>query len=78
MAAKKFALSTATWYAILGLLLAVAILPLLKAAAPEWFPEGFRDVDCQGVTCPEGKFCQSNQCVDISPRYPNAVPTGNL
>jgi hypothetical protein len=29
--------------------------------------EGFRTVDCLGVTCPEGQFCQSNQCHPIYP-----------
>ena len=76
---KRFALKTVTWYAIVGLLLAVAVLPLLKAMAPEYFPtlDGFRDVDCRGVTCPEGQFCQSNQCLPIASRYQNNVPNGN-
>ena len=29
--------------------------------------EGFRAVDCIGVTCPEGQFCQSNTCHPIYP-----------
>jgi|LauGreDrversion4_2_1035121.scaffolds.fasta_scaffold00183_41 hypothetical protein len=78
MAVSKSALKNGTWWAILGLLLAVAVLPLLKAAVPEIFPEGFRNVDCQGVTCPEGQFCQSNQCIPRATRYPNAVPNGNM
>lgn len=32
------------------------------------FPEGFRDVDCLGKTCPEGQFCQQNTCHPIYPR----------
>ena len=75
---KKFSIKTVTWYAIIGLLVAVALLPILKAAAPEYFPSisGFRDVDCLGVTCGEGQFCQNNKCqkVDTSP-YP--VPEDN-
>ena len=39
---KRFQIKTVTWYAIVGLLVAVAILPILKAMAPEFFPEGFR------------------------------------
>ena len=73
-------IKTITWYAIVVLLLAVAVLPFLKAAAPQYFPslDGFRNVDCAGINCPEGQFCQSNQCHTIATRYPNAVPQGNL
>lgn len=75
---KRLGLKQATWYAILGLLVAVAILPLLKAAAPQYFPslDGFRDLNCQGVTCPEGQFCaEGKRCVNIAVRGP--VPVGN-
>lgn len=75
---KKFSIKTVTWYAIIGLLVAVALLPILKAAAPEYFPSisGFRDLDCAGITCGEGQFCQYNKCqkVDTSPY---AVPEGD-
>jgi hypothetical protein len=77
---KKFGIKTITWYGILALVVAVAILPLLKAAAPEYFPslDGFRDLDCKGVTCPEGQFCaEGKRCLNIATRYPNAVPAGN-
>lgn len=77
---KKFGLKTITWYGILALVVAVGLLPLLKAAAPQYFPslDGFRDLDCQGVTCSEGQFCaEGKRCVNIATRYPNAVPTGN-
>jgi hypothetical protein len=77
---KKFGIKTITWYGILALVVAVAILPLLKAAAPAYFPsvDGFRDLDCRGVTCPEGQFCaEGKRCVNIATRYPNAVPTGD-
>ena len=79
---KKFGIKTITWYAIAVLFIAVAILPLLKAASPQYFPsEGFRDdISCRsaGITCPEGSFCQEKQCVAIATRYPNAVPSGNI
>ena len=79
---KKFGLKTITWYGIFALLACVAILPLLKAAAPQIFPsEGFRnDISCReaGVTCPEGSFCQEKNCIPIATRYPNNVPSGNL
>ena len=77
---KKFGLKSATWYGLLALIFVVALLPILKAAAPPYFPtmSGFRALDCQGVTCEEGKFCaEGKKCVDISTRYPNAVPTGD-
>ena len=32
----------ATWYALIALIVAVALLPILKAMAPQIFPEGFR------------------------------------
>jgi hypothetical protein len=75
---KKFAVKQITWYAIAALFVAVAILPILKSSMPQFFPEGFRDVDCQGMTCPEGTFCQRKQCIPIATRYPNAVPTGDV
>ena len=79
---KKFGLKAITWYGIIALLVAVALLPILKAAKPQYFPSsysGFRDLDCQGVTCPEGKFCAQNKtCVSIASRYPESVPQGNV
>jgi len=35
-------MKVATWYALIALIVAVAVLPLLKAMAPQIFPEGFR------------------------------------
>jgi len=79
---KKFGLKTITWYGIIALLVAVALLPILKAAKPQYFPStyaGFRDLDCQGVTCPEGQFCgQGKACVNIATRYGDKVPDGNV
>ena len=74
---KKFALKSVTWYAIIGLLVAVALLPILKAAAPQYFPSmsGFADMECQGVTCGEGQFCQNKKCMNVMP--PGTVPEGN-
>ena len=76
---KRFSLKTTTWYALLALVIVVGLLPIIKSIAPEYFPslDGFRDIDCLGVDCPEGYFCMNNQCRKISTRYPNAVPTGN-
>ena len=82
---KRFQVKTVTWYAIVGLLVAVAVLPILKSMAPQFFPEGFRsrksregyeDSGCRGVTCEEGQFCTNAKCV---PRYVGSaqVPEGN-
>ena len=76
---KKAFAQKMTWYAIITLLVCVAILPILKAAAPSFFPEsfdGFRDVDCAGVTCGEGQFCQQKRCIPIYVGGP--VPSGNM
>ena len=80
---KRFNMKTITWYGIIALLFAVALLPVLKAAKPQYFPSmnyaGFRDLDCQGVTCAEGQFCADNKrCVSIATRYPDNVPEGNM
>ena len=78
---KKFNMKTVTWYGLIALFLAVALLPILKGAAPQYFPtvSGFRDLDCQGVTCNEGQFCaEGKKCVQIATRYPDAVPTGDV
>jgi hypothetical protein len=76
---KNFRLKTVTWYAIIGLLVAVALLPVLKAMAPEYFPSisGFADMNCQGVTCGEGQFCQNKVCLNVRAPNPLGVPTGN-
>ncbi len=76
-------LKSVTLYAIIGLFVAVALLPILKAMAPDYFPsmEGFlgsRALDCYQQNCPEGQFCQSNKCIPIATRYPNAVPEGDI
>jgi len=33
--------------------------------------DGFRNIDCAGVNCKEGEFCQDNTCKAISPPYTN-------
>lgn len=76
-------LKKATCYGLLALVILLALLPILKASAPQYFPtplyQGFRDLDCQGVTCPEGQFCaEGKRCVNISTRYPNSVPSGDV
>ncbi len=76
---KKFlSVKSAVWYGIAVLFVLLAVLPMIKAAVPEYFPtlDGFRDVDCAGVTCQEGEFCQNNRCITRSGRYGN-VPAGD-
>lgn len=33
--------------------------------------ETYGNVDCLGVTCAEGEFCQDNTCKPINPPYTN-------
>jgi hypothetical protein len=33
--------------------------------------ESYRNVDCVGVTCKEGEFCQDNTCHAITPPITN-------
>jgi hypothetical protein len=76
---KKFAIKTVTWYGLLALVFLLALLPILKTMAPRAMFEGYRDLDCQGVTCDQGQFCASGkQCLPVATRYPNNVPTGNM
>jgi hypothetical protein len=48
----------------------VLVLLVLSAVAAYYVYnsyEGFRSLDCKGVTCAEGQFCQSNTCHPIYP-----------
>ena len=68
-------------YGLVGLfavlLLAIAVLPWIRRNYARSFPEAFRDLDCKGVTCDEGQFCQENVCRAISPPITNNYfPTG--
>ena len=47
---SKVQINDATWYAIAGLFVAVALLPFLKASSPQYFPEGFSG-------CKSGEKC---------------------
>ena len=77
---KGFALKKVTWYAMIGLLVAVALLPMLRASAPQYFPDiaGFADLSCQGVTCGEGQFCSNKKCVNVVAPNTLGVPSGNV
>jgi hypothetical protein len=74
-----FSIKTLTVCAVVILILSIIALFVIKYFIPRFYfyYEGFQNVDCIGITCPEGKFCQSNKCVDIATRYPNAVPAGD-
>lgn len=56
-------IKNATWYALLGLFVAVAILPILKLSSPQYFPsanasaeESFADITtCKGKACDDKK-----------------------
>jgi hypothetical protein len=82
MSKAMWGIKRATIFAFVCLLVIVGLLPLLKSAAPSYFPsmDGFTDSrqpDCVNMTCDEGQFCQNSKCIQIAPRYPNAVPRGN-
>ena len=62
------------------LLVAIALLPLFRRTFARSFPEGFQSamsggsgidartsLDCKGVNCLEGEFCQDNVCRPVYP-----------
>jgi hypothetical protein len=51
--------------------LLIALLPTLRSFLAPVFPEGFRNVDCKGINCKEGEFCQENVCKPIYPAITN-------
>ena len=62
-------------YGLFGLvavfLVVLVALPYLRSTFAPMFPEGFRDLDCKGVTCKEGEFCQENVCHPVMPGITN-------
>jgi hypothetical protein len=68
-------------YTLLGLFLVIvffiAALPMIRDTFAPVFPEGFRDIDCKGITCREGEFCQDNVCHSVSAPAMN-TPVGAL
>ena len=71
MAASRKAAGYGIFALAVILVLAVAVLPFLRKSYAPYFPEGFRDLDCKGVTCKEGEFCQENVCRAIYPAITN-------
>lgn len=53
---------------ILAILVVVflVLMPYIRNLFAPMFPEGFRNVDCKGVTCGEGEFCMDNVCHPVS------------
>lgn len=49
-----------------GLVLGLLILGAIAAYMSYKYVEAFRAVDCLGVTCPEGQFCQQNKCRSLT------------
>lgn len=49
----KLQIKDATWYALAGLFIAVAFLPILKASAPQYFrtEDGFEVKACEKGKC---------------------------
>jgi hypothetical protein len=64
------------------LLVVTGITVVMKGKLGRMFGmEGFQSeagrLDCKGVTCEEGQFCQDNVCKAISPPYTNPYfPSG--
>lgn len=62
-------------YGIVGLftflIVVVAFLPAIRRMFARSFPEGFRSLDCKGITCQEGEFCQESICRPISAAITN-------
>jgi hypothetical protein len=52
-------------------ILIIVSLPTIRSMFAPIFPEGFRDVDCKGITCDEGEFCQENVCRPVMPAIRN-------
>jgi hypothetical protein len=69
MARRVATASLLSLLVVFGLILLV--LPWVRKSYAQYFPEGFRNVDCLNVICKEGQFCQENKCVDVSPPITN-------
>jgi hypothetical protein len=75
----KFGLKTKSMYALLFLCVLLALLPFLHMNFSKYLPrvDGFRDLSCVGVSCPENQFCYANKCVNKYPTPTLPVPEGN-
>jgi len=50
-----------------GLVITLLFVFAVLAYSAYYAYEGYRNVDCLGITCAEGQFCQSNTCHPIYP-----------
>jgi len=50
-------------FMLLAVLLGVVAVTMFFFNSSQF--EGFRSLDCKGVTCEEGQFCQDNVCKNI-------------
>ena len=64
MASKKNMKTIGTLLVLV--VLALVALPYLRNIFAPAFPEGFRDVDCKGISCKEGEFCQDHVCHSVT------------
>jgi len=53
--------------------LLVIVLLVVSAALGYGAYQGFRNIDCAGINCNEGEFCQSNTCHPIYPPPTNRI-----
>jgi len=75
---KGLRIKSATWYTLLFLCVLLALLPFLRMNFSRYLPaDGFRDVDCANMVCPETQFCNGNRCIDKFPKATLPVPEGN-
>ena len=49
----------------------IIVLLIVMAGVSYFAYESYRNVDCVGVSCKEGEFCQDNSCKAISPPITN-------
>ena len=49
----------------------IIVLLVVMAGVSYFMYESYRNVDCVGVSCKEGEFCQDNTCHAISPPNTN-------
>lgn len=50
----------------------IMVLLIVMGGVSYFMYESYRNVDCVGVTCKEGEFCQDNSCKAISPPNTNS------
>ena len=55
---------------VVSFVIILLVIALVKMVVPSAL-DGFADMDCYGVKCAEGQFCQEKVCRDINPKYTN-------